>query len=285
MAENRPQVRLVAADGTRLGVYADYTKNVKETMPAASAEYVDVSVFYVGKQTDDFAPGHLYTCTKEGSRYIWVDATPTGNNGSGEGENEYIEYTFTTTSATGTVVSVGKGNLGVDDVYPEFDLVDSLGYNISADTRISRRWDKGAGVYNIVYLGGWPAGTWTLKSVGKATIDISKYTYSKTEIDVMFQNLEGVDGSPAVITSTGNTLDIDVLSPCTYYIHNDALTTLNVGGFSVSTSETILHFTTGTDFQASFPSDLKWVGEPNFEDGKTYVVVINFGIAAWGEVI
>jgi hypothetical protein len=282
MAENRPQVRLVAADGTRLGVYADYTKNVKETMPAASAEYADVSVFYVGKQTDDFAPGHLYTCIKEGSRYTWVDATPTGNNGSGEGENDYIEYTFKTTSTTGSVVSIDKENLGVDDIYPEFDLVDSLGYNISADTRISRRWDKGAGVYNIVYLGGWPAGTWTLKSVGKATIDISKYTYSKTEIDQLF-----IDNScrNTIQDSEGDTLDIDTLLPATYYIHKGELATLNMNGFAVSTKESVIYFTTGTDFQASFPARLKWVGEPNFEDGKTYVVVINYGIATWGEVI
>jgi hypothetical protein len=272
MAENRPKIRLVAADGTRLGVYADYTKNVRETMPAASAEYADVSVFYVGKPSGDFTPGHLYTCIKEGSVYGWVDVTPTG------GSAAVAEYQFTTTENTGNTVTISKELLGVDTSYPEYDLIDQDGYNVSADTRIARRWNKVNGLYEIVYLGGWPIGTWTLKSVGQSPINLSSYTYSKSKIEELIAGAT----DKRIVTVAGTHAYIDVVEPNTYYICTSTLQSLEIQEVSHSAKESAVFCRTNdnTTCSVSFPASLQWIATPTFSKGKNYVVIFNYGIAA-----
>ena len=272
MAENRPLIRLVAADGTRLGVYADYTNNVKETMPAASAEYADVSVFYVGKQSGDFTPGHLYTCIKEGSVYKWVDVTPTG------GSATVLEHEFTTFDSTGTIITFTEEELGITESYPEYDIIDSNGYNISADTRVARRWDKENGVYEVAYLGGWPAGTWTLKSVVTVALNTgdSIDAYTKAEVDAMIHKV--------IVNETSTALTVPELNENTYIVCSNPLTSLTVDTVEKSAKESIIIFTAGNNFNASFPADLEWIAEPNFESGKKYVLVCNYNIAAASQV-
>lgn len=272
MAENRPPIRLVAADGTRLGVYADYTKNVKETMPAASAEYADVSVFYVGKQSGDFTPGHLYTCIKEGSVYKWADVTPTG------GSATVLEYPFCTNEDSGTIISFTKEELGVEDSYPEYDIIDTNGYNISADTRVARRWDKTRGVYEVAYLGGWPTGCWALKSIATVSMN-GGYTidaYTKAEVDAMIHKV--------IVNETSTALVVPELNENTYIICSNPLTSLTVNTVEKSAKESIIIFTAGNNFTASFPADLEWIAEPTFESGKKYVLICNYNIAAASQV-
>ena len=329
MAENRPKIRLVAADGTRLGVYADYTKNVRETMPTASAEYADVSVLYVGKQTDDFTPGHLYTCTQIGLVYNWVDVTPIG--GSNGSASIVVEHTFVTTEATGTTVTIDKDTLGVTDAYPEYDVIDEQGYNVSADTRIARRWNKESGEYELVYIGGWPKGSWTLKSVGQATTSLSGYTYSKAEIHALINdNVSGGGGGESVdsiirnyayskgevdnlidkaipdigeyaysksevddlvnernaeiITVAGTVVTLNPLPENAYIICSNSLSSLTVSSFIKTTKESVILFTVGSSFSASFPETLKWAYYPTFRAGKTYALVVNYGVVACAEV-
>lgn len=71
---------------------------------------------------------------------------------------------FETTSETGDVVVFTKEQLNVSSEC-EFDIIDSDGYNVSCDSRISRRWtDSG---YEITFSGGWPTSSWTLKPHGQ----------------------------------------------------------------------------------------------------------------------
>ena len=202
MAENRPPIALVTADGTRLGVYADYTKNVKETMPAASAEYADVSVLYVGSLTSDFTPGHIYTCVTASSGYMWLDVTPTDS----DFESGIVsEVTFTTDSNTGDTVTLTKAALGVVNNTPEYDIIDAAGYNITADVRLSRKWDSTG--YVLTYLGGWPTGTWTAKSV-------LGNTYTKVEIDRLVKS-SGLGVASKEVTSA----DWEITSSGVWFIN------------------------------------------------------------------
>lgn len=71
---------------------------------------------------------------------------------------------FETTSETGDTVVFTKEQLGVSSEC-EFEIIDSDGYNVSCDSRISRRWtDSG---YEITFSGGWPTSSWILKPHGQ----------------------------------------------------------------------------------------------------------------------
>lgn len=71
---------------------------------------------------------------------------------------------FETTSETGDTVVFTKEQLGVSSEC-EFDIIDSDGYNVSCDSRISRRWTESG--YEITFSGGWPTSSWTLKPHGQ----------------------------------------------------------------------------------------------------------------------
>lgn len=71
---------------------------------------------------------------------------------------------FETTSETGDTVVFTKEQLGVSSEC-EFDIIDSDGYNVSSDSRISRRWTNSG--YEITFSGGWPTSSWTLKPHGQ----------------------------------------------------------------------------------------------------------------------
>lgn len=75
---------------------------------------------------------------------------------------------FETTSETGDTIVFTKEQLEVSSEC-EFDIIDSDGYNVSCDSRISRRWtDSG---YEITFTGGWPASSWVLKPHGQTGAD------------------------------------------------------------------------------------------------------------------
>ncbi len=71
---------------------------------------------------------------------------------------------FETTSETGDTVVFTKEQLGVSSEC-EFDIIDSDGYNVSSDSRISRRWTNSG--YEITFSGGWPTSSWILKPHGQ----------------------------------------------------------------------------------------------------------------------
>ena len=76
---------------------------------------------------------------------------------------DVLEIPFETTAETGETVVMTSDDLGVSGKC-EFDLIDSAGYNISADSRLRRRWtDSG---YELTFAGGWPAASWVLKPRG-----------------------------------------------------------------------------------------------------------------------
>ena len=169
-----PVILTQMGTGERLNLYAEYTKNVKESMPSASADFLGVSVLYLGSTTTDFTTAHAYTCIHNGDGYAWADVTPAVSTNP---TPMVSKVTFVTTEDTGATVVLTREILGllVDD--PEYDIIDESGYNITADARISRRWTDAG--YEITFLGGWPAGTYTAKN---NLADI----YSRAEIDARF---------------------------------------------------------------------------------------------------
>ena len=74
-----------------------------------------------------------------------------------------MEIPFVTTSETGNSVVFSEEQLGVSGRC-EYDLIDEEGYNVSADSRLSRRWTSSG--YELGWSGGWPAGSWILKPRG-----------------------------------------------------------------------------------------------------------------------
>lgn len=176
MANSSSPAILLKPNGERLALYADYTKNVKETMPAAGADFRGVSILYLGPSTNDFTTAHVYTCgTTSTGDYTWVDVTPISSGG----DNTTLVgvVTFTTDANTGNTVVLTREQLGVVSDNPEYDIVNPEGYNITADARLSRRWT--ADGYVLTFIGGWPAGTWQAKScLGN--------TYTREEIDAKF---------------------------------------------------------------------------------------------------
>lgn len=174
MAENSTPIRLVAADGTRLGVYADYTKNVKETMPTAAADLLGVSILYLGKSTTDFTTGHIYTCISNSDGYGWLDVTPVESTTS---SNLVGSVDFEVTNGGESTIILTRELLGVTEDTPEYDITDSKGYNITTDARLSRQWTESG--YLLTFLGGWEPGIYTAKtSIGS--------TYSRAELDARF---------------------------------------------------------------------------------------------------
>ena len=75
-----------------------------------------------------------------------------------------IEYHFTTIANTGSAVTFTLQDFGNPPSPPEFDLIDSDGYNISYESRFTYRWSGSS--YTISCSGGWPAGSWKLKARG-----------------------------------------------------------------------------------------------------------------------
>lgn len=172
MASNRTPVILTTANGEQLAVYAEYTKNVKEEMPAASVDLVGVSVLYLGSSTVDFTTAHVYTCKLVNSVYTWVDVTTKSGATTVGGIN------FVADETTGDTITLSRESLGVLEEFPEYEISTSEGFNITTDARLSRQWTDAG--YVLTFLGGWPAGTYTAKtSLGN--------TYTRAEIDAMFQ--------------------------------------------------------------------------------------------------
>ena len=90
-----------------------------------------------------------------------------GNDGANGADGaiitDVLEIPFETTVETGETVVMTSDDLGVSGKC-EFDLIDSAGYNISADSRLRRRWtDSG---YELTFAGGWPVASWVLKPRG-----------------------------------------------------------------------------------------------------------------------
>lgn len=169
-----PVILTRKSTGERLDIYAEYTKNVKETMPAASAEFVGVSILYLGATTADFTTAHAYTCVNQAGGYAWADVTPAPSSNP---TTMVGKVTFVTTESTGSRVVLSRETLGILEDEPEYDILDANGYNITADARITRRWT--ASGYEVTFLGGWPAGTYTAKTCFGDT-------YSRAEIDRRF---------------------------------------------------------------------------------------------------
>lgn len=74
-----------------------------------------------------------------------------------------LEIPFETTAETGETIVLSSEQLGIEGKC-EFDLIDTDGFNVSADSRLRRRWtDSG---YELSFTGGWPVASWILKPRG-----------------------------------------------------------------------------------------------------------------------
>lgn len=74
-----------------------------------------------------------------------------------------LEIPFETTAETGETIVLSSEQLGIEGKC-EFDLIDAGGFNVSADSRLRRRWtDSG---YELSFTGGWPVASWILKPRG-----------------------------------------------------------------------------------------------------------------------
>lgn len=74
-------------------------------------------------------------------------------------------------TAEGTVISgssaiFSRAQFGNPTSPPEFDLIDSGGYNISYESKYSYRWDPVTSDYIIICSGGWEPGSYKLKTRG-----------------------------------------------------------------------------------------------------------------------
>lgn len=85
----------------------------------------------------------------------------------------------------------------------------------------------------------------------------------------------------------GGAITIPGMVAGVYYKSTDPITSLDVTAVELSASETVLRFTVSGDvasFVPTFPATLRWMNEPTFESGKTYVISIFDGMAVAGEV-
>lgn len=90
---------------------------------------------------------------------------------------------------------------------------------------------------------------------------------------------------PSAVTDTASTAPELAAAAHTFYTFSAPLTALTVTAVAVSLLETVIRFTTAdTGFTANFPDSLNWVGTPEFDAGKTYIVSIVNNIAVAAEV-
>lgn len=89
---------------------------------------------------------------------------------------------------------------------------------------------------------------------------------------------------PAKMSLSGTTPTIASLLPNTAY-NGANLTSLTVSAVQNSTAESLIIFTTGASFTASFPASLKWInGAFSFAGNKSYIIAVANNIAIAGEV-
>lgn len=90
--------------------------------------------------------------------------------------------------------------------------------------------------------------------------------------------------APSAVTLSGTTPTIASLAENTNYSGTN-LTSLTVSAVSSFSLESLIMFTTGSSFTATFPASLKWVnGGITFGANKGYIVAIMNGVAVAGEV-
>lgn len=71
-----------------------------------------------------------------------------------------VNYQFTIENQNVFLFSVTKEELGITKEI-NLEVIDSQGYNITTDTRLSRRWNNG--IYQLTMVGNWIPGTYTLR--------------------------------------------------------------------------------------------------------------------------
>lgn len=100
---------------------------------------------------------HLYDRNNEQLQSI--DLNNLGNNGTVDASN--IKYQFRIDEEGVQKILISKQELGITS-QPQFDILNSEGYNITTDIRIDRRWNEDN--YEITMKDGWVVGTYCLKS-------------------------------------------------------------------------------------------------------------------------
>ena len=169
-----------------------------------------------------------------------------------------VNYQFTVSDSSTTLITFTKEQLGVSTKF-EFDIIDSNGYNITADSRLSRRWNDD--VFELSMFGGWTAGTYTLKSV------------------------QGVQGGPWTMTYITNTEDTDPvinLQGGVRYTFNSPLNSLTLTNVANSHFESEIVFTAGDGIYVDVPANVEFLGTFNVESGNKYLMNIRDGIIALG---
>ena len=97
--------------------------------------------------------------------------------------------------------------------------------------------------------------------------------------------LTGIPWLPSEVTDTTSTAPELAAAAHTFYTFTAPLTALTVTAVAASLLETVIRFTAaGAGFTANFPDTLNWVGTPEFDAGKTYIVSIVNNIAVAAEV-
>ena len=93
-------------------------------------------------------------------------------------------------------------------------------------------------------------------------------------------------GTPTSYTVSSTTPTIATLSGNKIYTFTNPLTSLTITEYGDTTLETVLYFTTGTNFNFSVPNDSKYIIEvPVFNDGMSYVVSIQNKTIVMGEIV
>ena len=96
----------------------------------------------------------------------------------------------------------------------------------------------------------------------------------------------GGGSTPESITVTDTTYTIASLVGNKIYTFTNPLTSLTITAYGDTSLETVLYFTTGTNFNFSVPNDSKYIiEEPEFTDGMSYVISIQNKTIVMGEVV
>lgn len=155
--------------------------------------------------------------------------------------------------------------------------------------QVNADWNANSGVAQILNKPTIPTKTSDLQNdSGFLTTESEPLFVNSPAAGITSSNISTWNGKAdnmSEVTSSATTYSIGSLAGGTFYKLGTltALTVLALGDTSIK--EAIIHFTTGSTFNHSFPAGLKYVNEvPTFETNTEYFISVLMGVAVVGKV-
>lgn len=155
--------------------------------------------------------------------------------------------------------------------------------------QVNSDWNANSGVAQILNKPTIPSKTSDLQNdSGFLTTESEPLFVNSPAAGITSSNISTWNGKAdnmSEVTSSATTYSIGSLAGGTFYKLGTltALTVLALGDTSIK--EAIIHFTTGSTFNHSFPAGLKYVNEvPTFETNTEYFISVLMGVAVVGKV-